>query len=73
MKLMLVQVARREVHEKHKGSNASLYGRIGYIILLVTAGRLMEVHAHDLLPQAPGYTAHILVHAFDVSCRCSCV
>ena len=65
-----MQVARRELWEKHKGSNAALYGRLDYIILLVTAGSLMAVHAHKLLPQEPAQRPPILVEAFDVSMRC---
>ena len=64
---MSVQDARREVYEKHKGSNAALYGRLDYIILIVTANSFMAVHAHQLLPQTPPYSPPILVDAFDVS------
>ena len=62
-----MQVAQQEVYDKHKGSNAALYGRLDYIILTVTAGSLMAVHAHQLLPQTPAHNAPILVDAFDVS------
>ena len=41
-----------------------------FIILLVTAGSLMAVHAHKLLPEEPAQRPPILVEAFDVSMRC---
>ena len=66
-----VQVAQQEIFDKHKGSNASLYGRLGYIILMVTAGPLLAVHALELLPGASADRAPILVDAFNVSYQCT--
>ena len=44
--------AERGLQEKHEGSNAALYGRLTYIILIATAGPYMKVFAMPIKPGA---------------------
>ncbi|KAK9828950.1 hypothetical protein WJX72_002982 [[Myrmecia] bisecta] len=44
--------AEKDLQEKHAGSNAALYGRLTYIILLATAGPFMKVFAMPNMPNA---------------------
>ncbi len=44
--------AVRDLSAKHAGSNAALYGRLSYIILIATAGPYMKVFAMPITPKA---------------------
>ena len=41
-------VAQSKLLEKHKGANAGLYGDLGYIIMIATAGECAKVFALDV-------------------------
>ncbi len=41
-------VAQSELFEKHKGANAALYGDLGYIIMIATAGECARLFALDV-------------------------
>ena len=41
-------VAQSKLLEKHKGANAALYGDLGYIIMIATAGECAKVFALDV-------------------------
>ena len=40
-----MHVAQLELLSKHKGANAALYGALGYIIMIATAGECVTVFA----------------------------
>eukprot|EP00611_Tribonema_gayanum_P023654 TRINITY_DN5017_c0_g1_i1.p1 TRINITY_DN5017_c0_g1~~TRINITY_DN5017_c0_g1_i1.p1 ORF type:complete len:591 (+),score=71.53 TRINITY_DN5017_c0_g1_i1:38-1810(+) len=44
--------AVNECGEKHKGASAAMYGRLGYILLVVVAGNKFGVHAMTLEPKS---------------------
>ncbi|KAG5181104.1 hypothetical protein JKP88DRAFT_246306 [Tribonema minus] len=44
--------AVNECGEKHKGAHAAMYGRLGYILLVVVAGNKFGVHAMTLEPKS---------------------
>lgn len=48
----LMNIAVAELLEKHKGATAALYGNLGYIILIATAGEAVRVFALELGPEA---------------------
>lgn len=43
-----MRVAQSELLLKHKGANVALYGDLGYIIMIATAGECVTVFALDL-------------------------
>ena len=43
-----MRVAQSELWLKHKGANAALYGDLGYIIMIATAGECVTVFALNL-------------------------
>ncbi|DBA94012.1 TPA: hypothetical protein ACH3X1_001664 [Trebouxia sp. C0004] len=43
-----MRVAQSELFLKHKGANAALYGDLGYIIMIATAGECISVFALDV-------------------------
>jgi hypothetical protein len=45
LNLFTLQKAKEECEEKHRGANAALYGRLGYILLLVVAEQQLGVYA----------------------------
>lgn len=65
----MVQAAQTELLAKHRGSNASQYGRLDHILLVATAGPLLAVHALWLQPGVAA-TSEPVVDSFNVSfCR----
>jgi hypothetical protein len=64
MFLACLQVALSECCNKHRGANAALYGRLGYLLLTVTAGDLFAVYAMRL---EGSYDTEVLVPPFSVS------
>ncbi len=56
-------VAQSELLEKHKGANAALYGDLGYIIMIATAGKCARVFALDV---RQGAHLQLLVEEFEV-------
>lgn len=43
-----MRVAQSELLAKHKGANAALYGDLGYIIMIATAGECVTIFALDV-------------------------
>ena len=43
-----MRVAQSELLLKHKGANAALYGDLGYIIMIATAGECVRVFALNI-------------------------
>ena len=41
-------VAEGELRDKHKATNAALYGKLGYVLLLINAGDHVKVFAKGL-------------------------
>ncbi len=58
-----MRVAQSELFEKHKGANAALYGDLGYIIMIATAGECAKVFALDV---RQGSQLQPLVEQFEV-------
>ena len=69
MPTVVVQAAQAEMLAKHRGMNASLYGPLGYILLVATAGSFLAVHALELPIQSgvDATSAPVLVAPFCVS------
>ena len=59
--------AVRNLSAKHAESNAALYGRLSYIILIATAGSYMKVFA---MPIAPNADLQLIVDSMEV---CICI
>ncbi len=47
-----MRVAQSELFLKHRGANAALYGDLGYIIMIATAGECVTVFALDVRQDA---------------------
>ena len=58
-----MHVAQSELFSKHKGANAALYGDLGYIMLIATAGKCATVFALDA---RQGTQLQPLVEQFEV-------
>ena len=43
-----MHVAQSELLLKHKGANAALYGHLGYIIMIATAGECVRIFALNI-------------------------
>lgn len=56
-------VAQSELFLKHRGANAALYGELGYVIMIATAGECITVFALDLRQDAQPQP---LVRQFEV-------
>ncbi|DBB08149.1 TPA: hypothetical protein ACH3X3_008337 [Trebouxia sp. C0006] len=56
-------VAQSKLFEKHKGANAALYGDLGYIIMIATAGECAKVFALDV---RQGAHLQLLVEEFEM-------
>ena len=44
-----IKRAAVELRSEHRGANAALYGRLGYLILIATAGNSCQVSAMELV------------------------
>lgn len=62
-----MRVAQLELFSKHKGANAALYGDLGYIIMIATAGECVTVFALDV---RQGAQLQPLVEQFEVHSVC---
>ena len=58
-----IKRAEEELHSKHKGANAALYGSLGYLVLIATAGEACQVFAMGV---AKGAALVPLVPEFEV-------
>ena len=64
-----IHVAQSELFLKHKGANAALYGDLGYIIMIATAGEWIKVFALDVRRSTQ---LQPLVQQFEVGDVLSC-
>lgn len=58
-----IKRAAVELRSEHRGANAALYGRLGYLILIATAGNSCQVSAMELVETAEPVT---LILEFEV-------
>lgn len=71
-----MHLACTEMLESYQASNAVLFGRLGYILLVATAGTSIQVEAmpvggaSSLSTIVPCFKVSTLASCYDVVCRC---